>query len=123
MKLKIHEHNNKNIHLVSNLPTIVTDFINAQNNFDSEAAANCFSVNGIMLEEGKPYTGRAAIQGLLEETNEKYRSAMKPLKYIEDGISSVLSAEVVGTFPGSPAVLQFHFTLQNNLIDYLKVTG
>lgn len=56
-----------------NLPTVVTDFINAQNNFDSEASANCFS-----------------------ET---------------------------GTFPGSPVVLKFHFTLKNNLIDYLKVTG
>lgn len=106
-----------------NLPKVVTDFINAQNNFDSEASANCFSENGIMLEEGKPYTGRVAIQGVLEETNEKYQSVMKPLNYIEDGASIVLSAEVSGTFPGSPAVLQFHFTLKNNLIDYLKVTG
>lgn len=106
-----------------NLPKVVSDFVNAQNNFDSEASANCFSVNGIMLDEGKTYNGRAAIQGVLEETNEKYQSVMKPLKYIEDGTSSVLSAEVAGTFPGSPAVLQFHFTLKNNLIDYLKVTG
>lgn len=106
-----------------NLPKVVSDFVNAQNNFDSEASANCFSVNGIMLDEGKTYTGSVAIQGLFEETNEKYQSVMKPLKYIEDGTSSVLSAEVSGTFPGSPAVLQFHFTLKNNLIDYLKVTG
>jgi hypothetical protein len=106
-----------------NLPKVVSDFVNGQNNFDSEASANCFSVNGIMLEEGKPYTGRVEIQGLLEETNEKYQSVMKPLEFIEDGTSSVLSAEVSGTFPGSPAVLKFHFTLNNNLIDYLKVTG
>jgi len=106
-----------------NLPKVVSDFVNAQNNFDSEASANCFSINGIMLEEGKPYTGREEIQGLLEETNKKYQSVMKPLEYIEDGISRVLSAEVSGTFPGSPAVLQFHFTLKDNLIDYLKVTG
>lgn len=106
-----------------NLPTVVTDFINAQNNFDSEASANCFSENGIMLEEGKPYTGRVEIQGLLEETNEKYQSVMKPLKYIEEGTSSVLSAEVSGTFPGSPAVLQFHFDIVDGQIQYLKVTG
>lgn len=123
MKSKIHEHNKKNIQTVSNLPTVVTDFINAQNNFDSKASANCFSENGIMLEEGKPYSGRVEIQSLLEETNEKYQSVMKPLKYNEGGTSSVLSAEVSGTFPGSPAVLQFYFTLKNNLIDYLKVTG
>lgn len=106
-----------------NLPTVVTDFINAQNNFDSEASANCFSENGTMLEEGKPYTGREEIKGLFEETIEKYQSVMKALNYIEDGSSGVLSAEVSGTFPGSPAFLKFHFTLKNNLIDYLKVTG
>ena len=106
-----------------NLPIVVTEFINAQNNFDSQASANCFSETGTMLEEGKLYIGRVEIQSLLDETNEKYQSVMKPLKYIEDGTSSVLSAEVSGTFHGSPAVLQFHFTLKNNLIDYLKVTG
>ena len=106
-----------------NLPKVVADFVNSQNNFDSEASANCFSKNGIMLEEGKPYTGRAEIQALLEETNKKYQSVMKPLQYIEDGNSSVLSAEVTGAFPGSPAVLKFHFTLKSSLIDYLKVTG
>jgi hypothetical protein len=106
-----------------NLPKVVSDFVNAQNNFDSEASANCFSETGIMLEEGKPYKGRAEIQGLIEETNEKYQSMMTPVDYIEEGTSSVLSAEVSGTFPGSPAVLQFHFTLKNNLIEYLKVTG
>ena len=106
-----------------NLPKVVSDFVHAQNNFDSEASANCFSETGIMLEEGKPYEGKVEIQSLLEETNEKYQSIMKPLEYIEDGTTSVLSAEVSGNFPGSPAVLQFHFTLKNNLIDYLKVTG
>lgn len=106
-----------------NLPTVVTDFINAHNNFDSEASANCFSENGVMLEEGRPYTGRAAIQHLFDETNEKYQSSMKALSYIEKGTASVLAAELTGTFPGSPAVLQFHFTLKNNHIEYLKVTG
>lgn len=106
-----------------NLPNVVSDFVNAQNNFDSDASANCFSENGTMLEEGKPYTGRTAIQSILTEANQKYQSVMKPIEYVEDGVSSVLSAEVSGNFPGSPAVLQFHFTLKNNLIDYLKITG
>lgn len=106
-----------------NLPKVVLDFVNAQNNFDSEASANCFSETGIMLDEGKLYKGRIKILNLLEETNEKYQSVMKPLQYSEDGTSSVLFAEVSGNFPGSPAVLQFHFTLRDNYIEYLKVTG
>ncbi len=106
-----------------NLPKVITDLVEAQNNFDSIAYANCFSETAEMFDEGKSYKGRVEIQSLLEETNEKYQSMMKPLEYTEDGTSSVLSAEVSGNFPGSPAVLQFHFTLKNNLIDYLKVTG
>ena len=48
---------------------------------------------------------------------------MKPLEYTENGTSSVLSAEVSGTFPGSPAVLKFHFDIIDGKIQYLKVTG
>ncbi|MCG2618026.1 nuclear transport factor 2 family protein [Terrimonas sp. NA20] len=106
-----------------NLPKVVTDLIKAQNNLVSEDFANCFSETGVMIEEGMPYTGRIQIQELIEETNKKYRSVMKPVGYIEDGNSSVLSAECSGTFPGSPAVLKFHFVIVDGQIQHLKVTG
>jgi hypothetical protein len=105
------------------LPKVVEDLVQAQNSFDNVAFANCFSETGEMLEEGKPYKGRAAIQHLIAETNEKYRSVMKPLAYTENGTSSVLAAEVSGTFPGSPAVLKFHFNIIDGKIQHLKVTG
>lgn len=106
-----------------NLPKVVNDLIQAQNNFDSVAYADCFSETGEMLDEGKIYKGRDAVQQLIEETNEKYRSVMKPLEYTENGTSSILAAEVSGTFPGSPLVLKFHFNIINGKIEYLKVTG
>jgi hypothetical protein len=105
------------------LPKVVEDLIRAQNNFDSVAYANCFSETGEMLDEGKLYKGRVAVQQLIEETNEKYRSVMKPLEYTENGTSSVLAAEASGTFPGSPLVLKFHFNIIDGQIQYLKVTG
>ena len=105
------------------LPKVIDDLILAQNNFDSAAYANCFSETGEMLEEGKIYKGRVAVQQLIEETNEKYRSVMKPLAYTENGATSVLAAEVSGTFPGSPLVLNFHFNIVDGQIHHLKVTG
>ena len=105
-----------------NLPKVVTDLVKAQNDFDAHAYANCFSETGVMLEEGKPFTGPVEIQHLIEETNEKYRSVMKPLEYTENGTSSILSTEVSGTFPGSPLVLKFHFDIIDGKIQYLKVT-
>ena len=106
-----------------NLPNVIARLVATQNSFDSVAYAQCFSETGEMLEEGKPYKGRDAIQQLIEETNEKYRSVMKPLEYTENGTSSILAAEVSGTFPGSPLVLKFHFNIIDGQIQYLNVTG
>lgn len=106
-----------------NLPKVVTDLIKAQNEFDSNAYANCFSETGVMFDEGKTYTGRVDIQNLIGETNKKYRSVMRPLEYTENDNLSVLSAECSGTFPGSPITLKFHFDIVDGQIQYLKVTG
>lgn len=106
-----------------NLPKIITDLVNAQNSFDSIAYTNCFSETAMVFDEGKTHNGRVEIQHWIEESNEKYRSVMKPLEYTENGTSSVLSAECSGTFPGSPIVLKFHFDIVDGLIQHLKVTG
>ena len=106
-----------------NLPKVVEDLVQAQNNFDNIAYAACFSETGEMFDEGVLYKGRVAIEHLIAETNEKYRSVMKPLEYTANGTSGVLSAEVSGTFPGSPLVLKFHFDIIDGKIQYLKVTG
>jgi len=106
-----------------NLPGIVTDLVKAQNSFDSAAYADCFSETGVMIEEGEPYKGRVAIRNLMEETNKKYRSVMRPLDYTEEVHSGVLSAECSGTFPGSPLVLKFNFEIVDGQIQRLKVTS
>lgn len=123
MKSKIHEHNKNNIHPVSNLPKVITDLIKAQNDFDSVAYANCFSETGVMFDEGKNHKGRVEIEQMIDESNKKYRSVMKPLEYTENSTSSVLSAECSGTFDGSPIILKFHFKIADGQIQYLKVTG
>ncbi len=105
-----------------NLPKVVTDLIKAQNEFDSVAYANCFSETGVMLDEGKPYQGRVEIAHMIDEANKKYQSVMKPLEYIENGTTSVLSAECSGTFPGSPIILKFYFDIADGQIQHLKVT-
>jgi len=48
---------------------------------------------------------------------------MKPLNYEPKENEDTLSAEVAGDFPGSPAVLQFHLHIKNDLITALRITG
>jgi len=106
-----------------NLPKVVADLVTAQNQFDSLAYADCFSETAVVFDEGKTHTGRKAIQKWIDESNKKYKSVMKPVSITHQGITSVLSAECSGTFPGSPLILKFHFDINNGLIEALKVTG
>ncbi|WP_343706286.1 nuclear transport factor 2 family protein [Flavobacterium sp.] len=105
-----------------NLPKVISDLIDAQNNFDSIAYTNCFSQTAIVFDEGKTHSGRLDIQQWIDESNKKYKSVMEPLKYIENGNSSILHAECSGTFPGSPIILKFNFEIVDGQIESLKVT-
>lgn len=106
-----------------NLPTVVQELIKAQNNFDSVAYANLFTETSVVYDEGKTHTGRKEIQQWIAEANEKYKSVMQAVDYTQTGNKAVLSANVSGTFPGSPAMLKFNFEINEGLIQSLKITG
>ncbi|MDC8104597.1 MULTISPECIES: nuclear transport factor 2 family protein [Chryseobacterium] len=104
-----------------NLPKVITDLIEAQNNFDSIAYANCFNENAEVFDEGKTHNGKTEIEKWIDKANKDYNATMKPLDYNEN--ENILSAEVLGDFPGSPIVLKYHFQLSDGYIQSLKVTG
>ena len=104
-----------------NLPNVITNLANAQNDFDSLTYTNCFSESAEVFDEGKTHHGKAEIQQWIEKANTEYKATMKPLEYSE--ADEILKAEVSGNFPGSPIVLAYHFKLKNGLIDSLKITG
>jgi hypothetical protein len=106
-----------------NLHRAVASLIVAQNKYDSQAYAECFTETAIVHDEGKTYQGKAEIKQWNENTNHEYKSVLKPLDYVDTEAGGLLSAEVSGNFPGSPAVLRFHFGLSDGLIDSLKITG
>lgn len=104
-----------------NLPNIITALVNAQNQYDSHSYAKCFTDNAVVFDEGKTYNGKTEIENWISKANNEYKTIMKPLNYDEK--ENILSAEISGTFPGSPAILKYHFELNNELIQSLKITG
>lgn len=106
-----------------NLPKVIADLVKAQDNFDSVAYANCFSETAVVFDEGKTYNGRNEIQNWIADANEQFKTVMKPVGFEEKGTTSILSAEISGTFEGSPVVLNYHFKLVDGLIQSLKITG
>lgn len=105
------------------LPKVIADLIKAQHDFNSAAYANCFSETAVVFDEGQTYNGRSEITQWIAKASEKYRIVMKPISYQENETESVLTAEISGTFPGSPTVLQYHFKIIDGLIKSLNITG
>jgi hypothetical protein len=106
-----------------NLPKVVADLVVAQNNFDSVAYAQCFSVTAVVFDEGKTHKGRKQIEQWIADANERYKAVMKPGGFEENGSGTLLKAEVSGTFPGSPIVMTYHLKIADELIQSLKITG
>lgn len=103
-----------------NLPNMITELVKAQNEFDSRAYANCFTENAAVSDEGKTHYGKTEIENWIDKANKEYRATMKPLGY--NKTENILSAEISGTFPGSPIVLKYHFQLSDGYIKSLRIT-
>ena len=103
-----------------NLPQVIMELLKAQNNFDSEAYADCFAETAVVFDEGKTHHGKKEIKKWIEKANEKYQVRMKPIDFSES--EQTLKAEISGTFPGSPIVLTYHYEFNNKLIQSLKIT-
>jgi len=104
-----------------NLPNIISELVKAQTQFDSHAYANCFTETAVVFDEGKTHNGKTEIRNWIDKANKEYKADMKPLEYNEK--ENILSAEISGTFPGSPVILKYHFELSDGLIQSLKITG
>lgn len=102
-----------------NLPDVITELVQAQNNFDSTAYANCFTETAVVFDEGKTHNGRTEIKSWIEKANKKYQATMEPLDYSET--EHTLKAEVSGNFPGSPAILTYYYEFEDGLIRSLKI--
>lgn len=104
-----------------NLPEVIKDLVNAHNNFDSTAFANCFSETAIVFDEGKNYTGKKEIKTWIEKASKEYNALMKPVEFEGDAEKAGLKAEVSGNFPGSPLVLTYHLKFDGKHIQSLEI--
>jgi hypothetical protein len=103
------------------LPKLIADLIAAQDKYDSKAFAENFSDNATVHDEGKSYHGKTEIRQWNEMTNAKYKTKYEPLEVTTEGDKITLTAKISGTFPGSPAIIKYHFETKNNKIKSLHI--
>jgi hypothetical protein len=105
--------------MIMKYPNVIEQLVAAQNNADSEKYANAFSETAVVFDEGKTHRGRKEIKDWIQKANKQYSAKMKPLEYSVE--SSMLKAEISGTFPGSPLVLTYHLEIRDDKIQSLKI--
>jgi hypothetical protein len=119
MKTQFIENKKDSERLARSLPKVIADLVLAQNNFDSSAYANCFAETAIVFDEGKTYKGREEIKHWIDKANKNYKTVMKPIAYSAN--RQELKAEISGSFPGSPLVLNYQFDIRKAAIQSLKI--
>ncbi|WP_321478480.1 nuclear transport factor 2 family protein [uncultured Bacteroides sp.] len=105
------------------LPKVVSGLLTAQNNYDSDAYAGCFSETALVINEEKVYKGKKTIKDWIEKANQQFKIKMKPTKYSGSNSTAILTAVVSGNFNGSPVALNYHMEIKDNEITRLEITA
>jgi hypothetical protein len=90
---------------------------------DADAVARCFLDHGVVIDEHRTHHGRAAIARWKADATARYHYTSEPLSLEASGRETAVTARVTGDFPGSPAILRYRFTLENDAIARLEITA
>jgi len=104
------------------LPTPISDYFEAVNAQDVDAMLSAFSDDASVRDEGQDMIGRAAIREWIDDTTRKYRVTLTPIGVSQADERTIVTAQVSGTFPGSPVELRYHFTITGEKIARLEIT-
>jgi ketosteroid isomerase-like protein len=100
----------------------IADFIEANARLDIDGMTKPFSPDAVLIDNGKPFDGQAAIRHLFEEEVLPVKAIFTPETVKKDNGDVVLEGPGHGDFPGSPIRFTYRFTLAENAIKTLKVT-
>lgn len=107
---------------MTGIPKIIEEYATAFNADDTAAMIRCFAPRAIVEDENREHAGREAIRAWIEEAGRMYSPRMEIRAFEQNGPDARLTAEISGTFPGSPALLRFSFTLGQEGIERLVIT-
>jgi len=104
-----------------NPPPVIQSYIAASNAHDVKGIMECFTDDAVVRDENATRHGKIDIGRWATETIQKYKFKFKPLSAGKRGAETILSVEVSGSFPGSPIMLDYHFTIANDKIQSLII--
>jgi hypothetical protein len=90
---------------------------------DGEAVAQCFTLGGVVTDEGHTYHGPDEIKRWKAEGSTKYAYTSEPFAIERKGAVTVVSSRLTGNFPGSPVALRYFFRLEGDKIAALEIAS
>jgi ketosteroid isomerase-like protein len=102
-------------------PEIIERYFRTVGEDDLDGLIACFSEDAVVIDEGRTYRGPDQIRGWRERTRAAYRYTAEMLAFEQDDDRVVVTARLVGDFPGSPLEIPYVFTLRAGLIGNLHI--
>ena len=102
------------------LPPIIAAFFHAHNTGQTDDFNQLFTADALVTDEAHQYRG-AAIKGWIDSAIAKYKPVADVTDLEEVGEQTIATAQVSGSFPGSPAQIRYRFTLKNDKIAALII--
>lgn len=103
------------------LPPAISTYFECSNGADTAALSNSFSKDAVVLDEGQTHRGIDAIRAWQHEARTKSEYTVTPVDISQTGERLTVTAEVVGSFPGSPARLAHAFVMAGQKIQSLEI--
>jgi len=103
------------------IPPSFATYANAVNNRDAAAMFSCFGPSAIVTDEGHEYSSPEAIRQWCVQTLNQYQFTINVTGVAPEGSETVITADVSGSFPGSPVSLRFFLTIANDKIATLTI--
>jgi hypothetical protein len=88
---------------------------------DATAIARCFTNDAVVKDEGRTYTGLAAIVEWRTGVSAKYTYTSEFLAFEEKDGLAIVTSRLTGNFPGSPVDLRYRFRLERGKIVTLEI--
>jgi uncharacterized protein (TIGR02246 family) len=107
---------------MSATPEVITRYLRAADEQDFATLAECFTPDGVAIDEGQSYVGRDAIRGWRESVISRYTytTTVTATERVGDDRFDV-DVHLVGDFPGGQASLTEAFTVRDGLIAHLAI--
>ncbi len=103
------------------LPTAVAAYFRAENARAPTELAACFSDDALVRDEGRDIRGPQAIAAWAIDAARRYDHRIEVIGAAEEDGATLVTTQVSGNFPGSPAQLKFAFRLQDERIAQLEI--